>query len=143
MEKRIPKEMKFEYDFEKRIVKVHNCPCGIDKNCKPVFRYQELPFELFTTFQVECDCGGEQLVIKPLDDEVLSNGVDIALWKYMFNKQSFWHRFKHIWYILKNGTPYTDQICLNLDKVKELSNFLNMYLHIAENENKPEQKDVK
>ena len=81
---------------------------------------------------IQCECGSEYIVLEPQDIEELQEGIYMSIWTRAYDKPSFWHRFRHIWYTLKNGKPYTDQICLDLDNVKELNKYLNNYIALAE-----------
>jgi hypothetical protein len=72
-----------------------------------------------------CDCHSEVLVIeydKELGLADLSVYENRASYKH---KLSFWQRFRHIWHIIVRGTPYSDQILLNKNQIKELKTFLN------------------
>lgn len=81
---------------------------------------------------IECDCTAEILAIEPQDIEFPEEGLYFSLFEQAYNKKSFWNRFRHIIYILKNGTPYTDQICLDFDKVKNLNKYLDNYIALTE-----------
>lgn len=89
---------------------------------------------------VQCECGSEYIVLEPQDIEELKDGLYMSIWTMAYDKPSFWHRFRHIWYTLKNGKPYTDQICLDLNKVKELNKYLTNFIALAELEKKQEKK---
>lgn len=89
---------------------------------------------------IQCECGSEYIVLEPQDIEELQEGIYMSIWTRAYDKPSFWHRFRHIWYTLKNGKPYTDQICLDLDKVKELNKYLDNFIALAELEKKQEKK---
>ena len=89
---------------------------------------------------VQCDCGSEYIVLEPQDQEFLECGLYMSVLAYAYDKPSFWHRFRHIWHTLKTGKPYTDQICLDLDKVKELNKYLSNYIALAELEKKHKNK---
>ena len=81
---------------------------------------------------VQCDCGSEHMFITPQDFNNLDEGLYIAILSNAYNNISFWHRFKHIWYTLIHGVPYIDQLCLDFNKVKELNNYLDHYVHLVE-----------
>lgn len=85
---------------------------------------------------VQCDCGSEYIVVEPQDIDCLECGLFMSVLNRQFDKQTFWHRFRHIWYTLIHGTPYTDQVCLDLNKVKELEKYLKNYLALVELEKK-------
>ena len=92
---------------------------------------------------LQCDCGSEYLVLEPQDIDYLEDGLYMSMWSLAYNKPSFWHRFRHIWYTLTHGKPYTDQICLDLKKVKELEMYLKNYIALAELEEKHRKKYAK
>ena len=71
-------------------------------------------------FVLPCNCGSEHLVFSVQPDDT----VEVSIWRYAYHKQSFWNRFRHIWYILRHGTPYTDQIVLDEKRQKDLYKFM-------------------
>lgn len=75
------------------------------------------------TKYIMCDCGAEVLVITK--DE--SYGVDFAIFKYNPGR-SLRERLRLIWRIIRHGEPYTDQMCLGMDKVRDLKNYLDKCL---------------
>lgn len=75
------------------------------------------------TKYIMCDCGAEVLVITK--DE--SYGVDFAIFKYKPGR-SLRERLRLIWRIIRHGEPYTDQMCLGMDKVRDLKNYLDKCL---------------
>ncbi len=81
---------------------------------------------------IQCECGSEYAIFEPQDIEALNEGLYVSIFTIAYNKPSFWHRFRHIWYTLKTGKPYTDQMCLSLDAIKELNKYLNNYIALAE-----------
>lgn len=85
---------------------------------------------------VQCDCRSEYIVLEPQDTDCLECGLFMSVLSRQFEKQSFWHRFRHIWHTLIYGTPYVDQVCLDLGTVKELEKYLKNYLALIESETK-------
>lgn len=69
---------------------------------------------------VPCCCGAEQLVITGLEKDE----IEVSIWQYAYNKDSFWRRFAHAWRAIRHGTPYTDQIVLDKERYTELYKFL-------------------
>lgn len=92
---------------------------------------------------IQCECGSEYVVLEPQDVEELQDGLYMSIWTRAYDKPSFWHRFRHIWYTLIHGKPYTDQVCLDLDKVKELNKYLTNFIVLAELEKKQNKKHNK
>jgi len=93
-----------------------------------------------TLHHLACDCGAEFICIEPQDCDDLSQGINFAMYEFAYHKPSFWHRFRHIWFTLKTGKPYTDQLCLDFNKVKELNKYLENYISLAELEAKHKKK---
>lgn len=83
-------------------------------------------------FYVQCDCGSEHVFITLQDPNEIEDGVYIAILTNQFNPYSFWNRFRHIWYTLIHGVPYTDQVCLDFDKVKRLNRYLTNYISMTD-----------
>lgn len=80
-------------------------------------------------FYIQCDCGSEHVFISPQDFDSLEEGLFLAILTTQYTTNtSFWQRLRYIWHILKYGTPYVDQVCLDLDKVKALSKYLSDYI---------------
>lgn len=86
------------------------------------------------TLSLPCECGSELLFVEPQDSYDLDEGLYISIWKHAYERKSFWYRFRHMWQILRHGTPYTDQICLDIDKVIELYTYLVHFLNKREEE---------
>lgn len=93
--------------------------------------------------QIPCQCGSEHIVMEPQDNDDLSQGLYFAIFTFAYDKPSFWHRFKHIWHTLVTGVPFTDQVCLDLDRVKKLNRYLENYIALAELESKHKNKTKK
>lgn len=69
---------------------------------------------------IKCDCGEEIMVVTNCDE----CGIDFAIFDRQFTKYTFRNKVRLIWRIIRHGKPYTDQICLNCDKAKELARFI-------------------
>lgn len=65
---------------------------------------------------MNCECGDEVLFVSAIDDEF-----EICI----FSKSRFAGRFKHIMKIIKDGTPYSDQIIISQKDAKKLAKFIN------------------
>ena len=72
---------------------------------------------------IECDCHTHllQVVYDEEDQEVY-----VSLFSLGKNgpRYSIFDKLRHIWEIIKTGNPYKDQICLNLDEINKLYEFL-------------------
>jgi hypothetical protein len=75
---------------------------------------------------LSCSCHNELLCID-YDKEL--NIADLCIYE-KFNtssyRMSFWQRLRWVCQIMLKKSPYTDQIILNYDQLKELHNFLNL-----------------
>lgn len=85
-----------------------------------------------TPFILPCDCGSEWIILDKQDPDFPEEGLYMSILTHAYDKPSFWHRFRHIWYILIHGKPYTDQVCLDLEKCRELYTFLFNYVNSKE-----------
>jgi hypothetical protein len=92
---------------------------------------------------VQCDCGSEHVFVTPQDFDKLEDGIYMAILANEYNGTSFWYRFRHIWYTLIHGVPYTDQVCLDYDKVKQLEKYLSNYITMTEFMKKQNKKGAK
>ncbi len=72
----------------------------------------------------ECSCGCELASIE-LDYD--TNEVYISFWELgsKDNKTKITHKLRHIKHILKEGNPYSDQICFTADEFKRYRDFIN------------------
>ena len=75
---------------------------------------------------VECGCGAELLRIQLYKaddlDEIFFNMFSYGVKSRDNNPLSF--RLRHIWKILKDGTPYEDEMCLNKESAIKLRDAL-------------------
>ena len=84
---------------------------------------------------LECTCGVEGLVI---------SGVNWDDWKEIWlmfysmghhGKCKCWRcRLRHIWEIVRHGTPYTDMICLDARSARIVAQKISDYVDILEEE---------
>lgn len=71
-----------------------------------------------------CDCQSEVLVMeydRDIDLASLAIYENQASYKH---KLSLWQRMRYCYQVLINKKPYSDQIMLNKDQIKELKTFL-------------------
>jgi hypothetical protein len=81
-------------------------------------------FEKNKTLFIVCDCKSEVLVLEydhEYDLTELSIYENLSSYNY---KMSFWQKFRYLYQILIKSRPYSDQIILNKEKIKHISNFL-------------------
>lgn len=71
-------------------------------------------------YVIQCDCHSELLAIQVYDDPTDTEAY-LSIFKH-FNAHdiSFWGRIKYCFRILKNGSPFYDQICLDIHKIRAL-----------------------
>jgi len=69
---------------------------------------------------LKCSCGCEVICIEK-DDEYDSYFLSIYT---LSNRFSWFQKLRHIWKIIKTGTPYTDQIVLHDIDIKAIKEFL-------------------
>lgn len=65
---------------------------------------------------MQCECSNEVLFVSAIDDEF-----EICI----FSKSRSARRFRHIMKIIKDGTPYSDQIIISQKDAKKLAKFIN------------------
>lgn len=74
-------------------------------------------------YLLPCLCSTEILSIENIDNDEY----DIAIYyRNLNNKMTLWQRIKYCIYVLKNGSPYKDQICVRKSNLEEfMKNILN------------------
>jgi hypothetical protein len=71
-----------------------------------------------------CDCRSEVLAIE-YDNEIEMAEFAVYENRASYNRKlSFWQRLRYIYKVLVSGEPYSDQIMLNKNQIKELKGFL-------------------
>jgi len=84
-------------------------------------------FEL-PRIHIECDCGNELLqLVFDEDEEEDFKFLYISFYNnHCGNLKVSWkYRLQHIWYIIKHGVPWADQITLNKHERLKLTEYLN------------------
>lgn len=73
---------------------------------------------------VSCACDSETIVLEKYKNE---DEVYLSLFSRGLNvkRYNIKDRLRHIWQIITKGFPYTDEIVLSKDKLKELKKALN------------------
>lgn len=83
---------------------------------------------------IECDCGCEllQLSFEQDNSMITPAGEDLRFLNIAYyrhghsgRRASLRERLRHIWYILKNGHPWTDEIILREPERLKLTKYLN------------------
>ena len=72
-----------------------------------------------TTF-IKCSCSSESICLEK-DEE--NGDLYISIWERGYgvdNRMTWKQKIKHIWYVLKNGRPYGDQVVLNREGRSDL-----------------------
>jgi len=82
-------------------------------------------FEKNRTTFILCDCRSEVLVLdydREYDLMELSIYENLSSYRH---KMSFWQRLRYIYQVIVKGRPYSDQIILTKEQLKDLSSFIN------------------
>jgi len=82
-------------------------------------------FEKNRTTFILCDCRSEVLVLE-YDSEC--DLIELSIYENLSSyscKMSFWQKLRYIYQVLIKGRPYSDQIILNKEQLKDLSSFIN------------------
>ena len=69
----------------------------------------------------QCECGCHAVFVTNWDDEDM---VCFSMWRYGTPRYSLKERLRAIWYILKRGHPYEDEVILDYPAAQELARFL-------------------
>lgn len=84
-----------------------------------------IKFEKNKTTFVLCDCRSEVLVLEHDDEYDLTElSIYESLSSYS-HKMSFWQKLRYVHQVLIKGRPYSDQIILTRNQLKDLSSFIN------------------
>ena len=81
-------------------------------------------FEKNKTTFILCDCRSEVLV---LEHDIEYEITELSIYENMSSyghKMSFWQKLRYIYQVLIHNRPYSDQIILNSNQIKDLKNFL-------------------
>jgi hypothetical protein len=84
-----------------------------------------IKFEKNKTTFILCDCRSEVLV---LEHDIEYGITELSIYENMASyahKMSFWQKLRYIYQILVKNRPYSDQIILNQEQLKELAMFIN------------------
>lgn len=82
-------------------------------------------FEKNKTTFILCDCRSEVLV---LDHDSEYGLTELSIYENMSSyahKMSFWQKIRYIYQVLVHNHPYSDQIILNKQQLKDLGIFIN------------------
>ena len=81
-------------------------------------------FEKNKTSFILCDCKSEVLVLE-YDNEY--NLMELSIYENLSSyshKMSFWQKLRYVYQVLIKGRPYSDQIILTKEQLKDLSSFI-------------------
>jgi len=73
------------------------------------------------THYIKCDCGSEIMTITQ-DDEI-DELYYVSIFKFYTHRYTWKDKLRHIWQIIRHGTPWNDQMVLRrdeLNKIKEI-----------------------
>jgi len=72
----------------------------------------------------KCDCGSEVLHIEAeaerIADDKLVVYLNVSI-MHVDSRRSLWNKLRHCWHILRTGKNYADEIILNWENIKKLS----------------------
>lgn len=88
-------------------------------------RLNIIKFEKNKTTFILCDCRSEILV---LDHDSEYGLTELSIYENMSSyshKMSFWQKLRYIYRVLVHNRPYSDQIILNNEQLKDLAMFIN------------------
>jgi hypothetical protein len=81
-------------------------------------------FEKNKTTFILCDCRSEVLV---LDHDFEYGLTELSIYENISSyghKMSFWQKLRYIYQVLVHNRPYSDQIILNKEQLKDLGSFI-------------------
>lgn len=90
---------------------------------RPIKRLTKFQSKNNTTF-ILCGCASEVLVIDYDDNDKIADFCIYANYGHSHHRVSIWQKIKYIWQIIIYGKPFSDQIILSKNQLKELYNFL-------------------
>lgn len=83
---------------------------------------------------IDCDCGTHMLKVQSEVDyhgennERFHQDFYLAMFNYGSGSAGWKHRIKVAWRVLTKGEPYADQMVLNPDEARKLSEFISTHL---------------
>lgn len=83
-----------------------------------------IKFEKNKTTFILCDCRSEVLV---LDHDFEYGLTELSIYENISSyghKMSFWQKLRYIYQVLVHNRPYSDQIILNKEQLKDLGSFI-------------------
>jgi len=83
--------------------------------------YREKFMDKITDFRVQCDCHSHELHVTH-DEDFIS----ITIWRdgYTSSEYGLKDKLRHIWQIIRHGTPWVDMVLLNKESSKKLGEHL-------------------
>lgn len=74
----------------------------------------------------ECACSGHAMNVMKFENE---EEVYISIWKRgTVDNMSMWQKLRNCWKVLRDGTPYEDEVVLNKETQTKLVKMLNSIL---------------
>jgi hypothetical protein len=83
-----------------------------------------------------CTCGGEALAIDQWEHHDEMDCVSMSMWRCGHYKADWRTQLRMIWHVIKNGHPYTDEICLSRYQAESIGKLLTKL-----SKNKPKKED--
>lgn len=116
--------VKDQKDDQEQLIKIHGIKIMKEFSEKPKI-LNMVKFEKNKTIFVLCECGSEVLVLEHDSEYDLT---ELSIYENLSSyahKMSFWQRLRYIYRVLVYGRPYSDQIVLSKEQLKDLSSFIN------------------
>ena len=79
-----------------------------------------------------CACGGEAIAIA--EPDLLDGSIGLSMWRRGSYSLPWKYRLQHMWYILKYGHPYVEDILLHPDDAHSFIEKLLDFADIIQNE---------
>jgi hypothetical protein len=76
------------------------------------------------TLYLQCSCRSEVLVIEYDHNANMADLIIYSTRSAFDSKLSFWQKLRRCYHILMNHKPYTDQMVLDANHLKELKSFI-------------------
>lgn len=86
----------------------------------------------------ECSCSGHALRVLKFKDE---QELYVSTWTSGYQNLSWRYRVRQIWKIIKDGTPYEDEVVLDEKTAIQLSSYINGLYSKRKMKKKPRTKN--
>jgi hypothetical protein len=87
-----------------------------------------------------CSCGAEAIVVDQWEEHDEYDCVTLSMWQNWTGNYGWRFQLQQIWYIIKHGHPYADNICLSRSQVKKMGT---LFTKLSKNKSKKKKKEDK